>query len=121
MTNPQLFAVPPIVFALVYAIRRWLPALWLPLTRWPREAPASNLLQALPSVLLGGLVAGMATGSPREAMIGALLSALAPLGHHLLKAAPVPYQGPLRDSAWQVAERARLWGEAVDRESRRTP
>lgn len=104
-----------LVWSIVYIVRRWLPALWVPLTRWPSpESPASHVLQGLPSVLLGAALGAIATpdGDASAAVYGALAGALAPLWHHALRALPGPYQGALRDAARRAADRLRGVGRA---------
>jgi len=82
----------------VYAIRRWLPSLWEPLTRWPSgDTPASHVLQALPSAIIGAAWASATTDeSAGMAVYGAVAGLAAPLIHHVLRALPGPYRGALR-------------------------
>lgn len=95
------------VWAAVYAVRRWLPRAWLPLTRWPSpDSSAAHVVQSLPSVLLGAAV-GVPSGDAALAVWGAAAGALAPLWHHALRALPGPYEGALRDAAQRVSDRIR--------------
>ena len=94
-----------------YGVRRWLPSLWLPLTLWPdRESPVAHVIQALPTTVVGAAWAGFTTGGePLEFVFGALSGACAPVWHHVLKALPIEYRGPLHDAAarlWQSLKRA---------------
>lgn len=95
--------------ALVYAVRRWLPQLWLSLERIVPEGapkPIANTLLSLPTVAFGAAAGALASGGdPSFAALGALSSALAPVGHHLLRWLPVPYQGAVRDAAWKSVQR----------------
>lgn len=86
-------------FGFVYAIRRWLPGLWEPLSRWPApSSPVSHALQALPSAIIGATWASGTTDQSVEmAVYGAVAGLFAPLIHHALRALPVSYQGALRE------------------------
>ncbi len=94
------------IWLVVYAVRRWLPGIWVRLAAWPsHESPVSHVLQALPSVVIGAAwAAGTTPGADVWTAVGGALSgALAPVAHHILKALPVPYQGPVRDVAYRAA------------------
>jgi hypothetical protein len=79
-----------------YVIRARFPALWLPLTLWPNPAhPVAHVVQGLPTVFAGAVFAGLAQGNVESAVAGAVCGALAPIWHHLLKAAPSEYRGQL--------------------------
>lgn len=98
--NPALPAVALVLvlWAPQAAMRRWLPGLW---TRFaalgPQAQLARQLFQGLPSVVGGALLGALsAGGDPWEAATAALVGAVAPFWHHLLKALPfVPYDGEL--------------------------
>jgi len=98
-------------FALVYAVRRWLPSVWLRLERIVPEGvgvPVSNILLALPGVAFGATVAALSSGgSLPVAFYGAVSASLAPVLHHALKALPVPYQGAVRTVGKQLDAKAR--------------
>lgn len=117
MSEQLVFLIPILCWIIIYSVRRWLPAVWSPLTRWPSaESPASHALQGLPSALLGAGLAWLSSpeGSVESALLGALLGALAPIGHHVLRLLPGPYQGALRDAAWRAASKAEKWAAAKD-------
>lgn len=94
-----------VLWALAYAVRRWLPSVWLIFTLWPDSKSAvSHVIQALPTTIVGAAWAGITTGGdPREFVFGGIAGLAAPVWHHVLKAVPGPYRGPLNDAA------ARLW------------
>ncbi len=88
------------IFAIQWAVRRLRPSLWTRAFGWlPEDLPevARTSAQAAPSLIAGALVPAIASGGDfREALIGALVGAAAPVAHHVLKAAPgVPYRGQL--------------------------
>lgn len=87
-------------FAGAWAIRRWLPSLWGVLFAWvPADVSerTAHALQAFgvaaPGAVLGAVASGL---DPVHALLGLLAGLLAPVVHHALKAAPVPYRGALR-------------------------
>lgn len=101
------------LWAVAAIVRRFRPQWWSWLLRvWPGdpESLQAHLFQALPTTVLGGLFAGVTTGSLEGAAFGALSGLFSPLVHHVAKVAPGPYSGSLRDKArqWEKAERARL-------------
>lgn len=93
---PYLF-VPVILFGANYATRRWTPSLWvwLDARMLAIGKPVSRVILALPSVALGALAGVYLLGGTDygTAMWGALSAVLAPIGHHILKALPIPYDG----------------------------
>lgn len=93
------------LFLAVWAVRRFLPSLWLPLTLVGAPgSPLSHILQTLPSVIFGAVFAAYSTGDGvHEAVRGAVAGALAPTIHHILKLAPGPYQGALNLAAASFA------------------
>lgn len=112
---PELSPLPPVARAVLailaawagpYALRRWFPGTW----RWvesigPQDANAARVFLSLPSALAGALVTAITAGSTdpwRDVWMAALMP-VAPLLHHILKAAPVPYEGPVRDADWRMA------------------
>lgn len=86
-----------------YACRRWAPKLWVAAFSWvPGDtgAMARAALMGLPSVVVGAALPAMASGMAwKPAAVGAVFGALAPVWHHLLRAAPGGYQGALRLAA----------------------
>lgn len=84
-----------------WLVRKFAPGFWesianiLPLGRGMSalDTGMRKAWQAIPSLVGGALVMGMATGSVMEAVVGALIGALAPVTHETLKALPVPYRG----------------------------
>ena len=87
-------------FAGAWAIRRWLPALWGVLFAWvPVDVSerTAHALQAFgvaaPGAVLGAVASGL---DPVQALLGLLAGLLAPVVHHVAKAAPIPYRGALR-------------------------
>lgn len=108
------------IWLTVYAVRRWLPRVWLRLELCiptGTKTPVANLLLALPSVAFGAALAASLSGevSPGVAFCGAIAGTMAPVLHHLLKAIPwVPYGGPVRDALWRrVQERIRKMGGMI--------
>jgi hypothetical protein len=108
---PMVRAVLAIVgaWALPYALRRWLPGVWRKLESWgPDDGTAARVFLSLPSVLAGAMTTAITAGSGdlwRDVWMAALMPC-APLLHHLLKAAPVPYDGAVRDADWKLAKDA---------------
>lgn len=84
-----------------WAVRRFVPDVWERIANWPFNGarPAATALrkvwQALPSIATGALLTSLSgSGSITEAVFGAVLGALAPAWHEVLKALPfVPYRG----------------------------
>jgi hypothetical protein len=101
--HPALFPLAMIaaIWLAQYAVRRWLPGVW----EWAAnilfrdsvvgfDKALRKIWQSIPSVLSGAVVLWMASGgSLTDALLGALLGAVAPSFHELLKAAPIPYRG----------------------------
>lgn len=90
-------------FAAAYGIRRWLPRVWIRAFSWvPLDAPGlvRDALQAFavaaPATALAALASG---GSVVEALLGLAAGIAAPVAHHVLRAAPVQYQGAIRKAA----------------------
>jgi len=91
------------VFAICYAVRRWLPRVWERIVAIvPVRVDTSGALVALrklwqswPSALLGAVLPVLLTGGDTKlAAKGALVGLLAPLIHELAKWAPfLPYRG----------------------------
>ena len=85
-----------LVFAALYAVRKWAPGVW----QWaadkgPIGVAASKCFQALPSVLLGALIVSISTGADvKLTVIGAVTALAAPLGHEVLKWASSKTPGP---------------------------
>jgi hypothetical protein len=98
----------------VYSLRRWSPGVWLRLEKTIPEGvgvPVSNILLGLPSVAFGAALAAFLNDgpiTPKAAFWGAAGGTLAPVLHHILKALPVPYRGPVRDAAWKLLKKAGL-------------
>lgn len=93
-----------------YAARRWAPVQWAAVIKWGKPGGLTeHLLQALPGTIaaaaLGALGAG---GDPWSAAKGALAGSLAPLWHHLLKLAPVPYKGAMGERVSGPESRRRI-------------
>lgn len=94
-----------------YLVRRFIPNAWegmanLPFPNGvhrPALALARKAWQALPSIATGALLASLTTGDTTDAVVGAILGALAPIWHEALKALPVPYRGgkPPAADPWQ--------------------
>lgn len=82
-----------------YACRRWAPQVWVLAFAWVPEDTgkiARAALMGLPSVVAGAAIPAMASGMAwKPAVVGAVFGALAPVWHHLLRAAPGAYQGAL--------------------------
>jgi hypothetical protein len=86
-----------------YVVRRWFPKQWLWLEmNGPEDARLSRLFLALPSVIIGAAI-GATGGEVNTTVLGALVALAAPLAHHIAKALPGPYQGPVRDTVWRLA------------------
>lgn len=83
-----------------WLVRRYAPRAWDVCFSWiPADTGdmLARVAQGLPSVLAGAAIPALASGGDwRDAATGALFGALAPVWHHVLKAAPVPYRGELR-------------------------
>jgi hypothetical protein len=88
------------IWLVQWALRRWAPGVWSVLFSWvPADMGkmSRSVAMGLPSVIVGAALPAMAAGVDwRAAAIGAGMGAIAPLWHHLLRAAPGPYQGALR-------------------------
>jgi hypothetical protein len=88
-----------LIWVVQYATRRFAPKVWSAAFLWvPTDLPdmLRNILQGLPSVLFGAAIPALASGGDaKQALIGALFGAFAPLWHHILKAIPGPYAGAL--------------------------
>lgn len=87
-----------------WLVRRFAPNMWERIADLPFPAGidvrpvvtlARKVWQALPSIALGAFLAALSgDGGATELVFGAVLGALAPVWHELLKAVPfVPYQG----------------------------
>jgi AcrR family transcriptional regulator len=99
--NAPYLALTLISWAVCWALRTWAPTLWSAVAAWgPPGSPVAHLVQALPSVVASAVVAALGTGlDPWAAAKGAAAGLLAPLLHHALKVAPVPYRGALKPTA----------------------
>lgn len=93
-------ALPSLVLMLtvwlsLWGVRRWAPRAWAIVAKWgPEGSTASHLIQALPALVLGAAVAALGSGGDViQAVSDAMVAAIAPLWHHLLKALPGPYRG----------------------------
>jgi hypothetical protein len=91
------------LWAAQYAVKRWVPGVWGFLADIPfgpcRAKPALKIArkvwQGLPSVATGALVGALVVGQdPRDAWIGAVAGAVAPVWHEILKALPGSYGSP---------------------------
>lgn len=102
--------VPIVAGAFVYSLRRFTPGLWLWFESYgPKDRKAAQVVQALPSVLVGAGVSAMGANlDPWFAVYGAGAALLAPLAHHALKALPVPYQGAVREMGKRVVRGSTL-------------
>ncbi len=83
-----------------YLVRRFIPNAWEAMADLPFNGarPAATMMrkvwQALPSIATGAFLTALTgDGSITDAVLGAVLGALAPVWHELLKALPVPYVG----------------------------
>ena len=83
-----------------YLVRRFAPNAWETMADLPFNGarPAATMLrkvwQALPSIATGAFLTALTgDGSITDAVLGAVLGALAPVWHEVLKALPVPYVG----------------------------
>jgi hypothetical protein len=97
-----------------YLVRRFIPHVWETIANLPfpngAHKPvlelARKVWQALPSIATGALLTSLTgNGGITEAVFGAVLGALAPVWHELLKALPVvPYRGgkPPATDPWKV-------------------
>lgn len=90
------------IWCVQWLCRRYAPSLWAFAFSWvPADAPdmARRIAQGLPSVVAGAAVSALASGGDvKQATVGAVFGACAPLLHHFLKAMPnelVPYTGAL--------------------------
>lgn len=92
------------LFLLVYAVRKFAPALWLAFEARSPFLPADpepvlvalhKLYQALPSAFVGLVLPAVISGGDwRKALAGALVGLLPPVMHELAKWAPfLPYRG----------------------------
>jgi hypothetical protein len=95
---PKLWALPALL-PLKERLETWLE-LVLPFGWLNSVLPLLNLAwsawQGLPAVLVGAMVDAVQNHvDVGHAWRGALAGALAPLAHHILKLAPIPYQGAL--------------------------
>ncbi len=93
-----------------YLVRRFLPNAWEKMADLPFNGarPAASTLrkvwQALPSIATGAFLTALTgDGSVTDAVLGAVLGALAPVWHEVLKALPVPYVGGKPPAADPVA------------------
>lgn len=88
------------IWIVQWACRRWAPGLWQACFRWVPEDTgkmARAVMMGLPSVVVGAALPAMAAGVDwKAAAVGAAMGALAPVWHHVLRAAPGPYQGALK-------------------------
>jgi len=87
-------------FAACWAVRRFLPGAWrvffAPLISPDAPVVLRRTVQGLVVSLPGAILAAVAEGGNiKHAVLGLVWASLAPLTHHLLRAAPVPYQGEL--------------------------
>lgn len=74
------------IFLFVYATRRFTPKLWVLFDKITPDGMLGHVLQGVPSVLIGALWTVFTTGgSFKEAWLGALMGALAPVLHLLMK------------------------------------
>jgi hypothetical protein len=92
-----------------YLVRRYKPLWWQQFAELgPSGATVGKVWQALPSVVAGAAVTAFSTGTgnPTDMACGALVGALAPLWHHLLKWLPGPYQGGSEPAATPASKRA---------------
>jgi hypothetical protein len=91
-----------VIWLAQYLTRRFAPKVWLVAFSWmPTDLPemAKRIAQGLPSVLVGAAIPAIASGGDtKQALLGALFGAFAPLWHHILKAMPGSYQGVLTPS-----------------------
>ncbi len=78
-------------------LRKWFPAAWVAVLQWgPPNGALEKVVGSLPSVVASAVVAAIGTGGdPWGAAAGAVFGAAAPILHHVLKSAPVPYEGSL--------------------------
>ena len=87
-------------FSGAWGVRRYAPGLWLVLFAWvPSDVSerTTHALQAFGVAAPGAVLAAMASGlDPVQALLGLLAGILAPVVHHVAKAAPGPYRGALR-------------------------
>lgn len=106
-------ALPPAVlglslWAVQWQVRKRWPSLWLKVFSWVPDDSSDlvrRTLQGLPSVLVGaGFTAAATGGSVKLALWGAGAGAFAPVLHHILAAAPVPYQGALGSPAPEAGQ-----------------
>jgi hypothetical protein len=92
-----------LIWLVQYLTRRFAPKVWVVAFSWmPTDLPdmIQRIVQGLPSVLVGALIPAIASGgNPKQALLGALFGAFAPLWHHILKSLPGPYQGVLTPPA----------------------
>lgn len=92
-----------------YLLRRYVPSAWVLAFSWVPEDMSDQtqrVLQGLPSVLIGAAIPAVASGGDvKQALKGAVFGALAPLWHHMLKAAPGKYAGALKIPADPAPDR----------------
>jgi hypothetical protein len=91
-----------LVFLSQYLVRRFAPNVWermadLPFpggAHKPAVALARKAWQALPSAVTGAFLGALAyKEDATAAVIGAVVALIAPVGHELIKASPLPYRG----------------------------
>ena len=88
-----------LVWFAIYLLRKYTPEIWLMLERMgPQNKPASQIIQAIPSLIMGAAAASMASnGDVKTAVMGAVVASIAPVWHHTLKASVLPYKGEVSD------------------------
>ena len=93
-----------------YAARKWLPVQWAALTKWGAEGgKLEHVLGALPGLVASAAIAALwANSDPWLAATDAFKAALAPLLHHVLKLAPVPYRGAMGEKVSGPESRRRI-------------
>jgi hypothetical protein len=87
-----------VVWVCIWAVRRYRPAWWAWMLRLgpDPEGALLHFYQSVPGALLGAVLAGGTTLELEQAAWGLLCGPAAALWHHVVKVAPVPYQGALR-------------------------
>ena len=92
------------VFGIIYAIRKFLPSLWLQFSAFVPAIDESRIRgalrkiwQALPGVAMGAVIPTLASGGDvKLALYGAVAGAFAPFIHEIAAALPfVPYKGEI--------------------------
>lgn len=103
-----------VVWAVVWAVRRYRPAWWARLLRLgiDPEGALSHFVQAAPGAIIGALWAGGTTLDVEQAAYGLLAGLGSALLHHVAKLVPGPYRGALKVASlelWECTRCGCLW------------